>query len=99
MLFMAEMEVRLPPDMPAEQATSSRRASRRTPRSSQRDGRWPHLWRVAGRYANVSIFDVGSVDELHELCSGLPLFPYMDIRVTALAQHPNAIDRGGESDV
>ena len=25
----------------------------------QRDGRWPHLWRVAGRYANVSVLDVG----------------------------------------
>ena len=30
--------------------------------------------------------------------SGLPLFAYLDIRVTALARHPNAIDRG-ESDV
>lgn len=49
------------------------------------------------RYANVSVLDVGSVDELHELLSGLPLFPYLDIRVTPLARHPNAIDRG-ESD-
>ncbi len=65
---------------------------------AQRDGRWPHLWRVAGRYANVSVLDVSSVDELHELLSGLPLFPYLDIRVTPLARHPNAIDRG-ESDV
>jgi muconolactone D-isomerase len=46
---------------------------------------------VAGRYANVSILDVDSVDELHELLSGLPLFPYLDIRVTPLARHPNAI--------
>ena len=67
--------------------------------AAQRDGRWPHLWRVAGRYANVSVLDVGSVDELHELLSGLPLFPYLDIRVIPLARHPNAIDRGGESDV
>ena len=94
MLFLAEMEVRLPPDMPAERRTSSRRASASTRRRLQRDGRWPHLWRVAGRYANVSVLDVGSVDELHELLSGLPLFPYMDIRVTPLARHPNAIDRG-----
>jgi muconolactone D-isomerase len=39
----------------------------------------------------VSILDVDSVDELHELLSGLPLFPYMDIRVTPLGRHPNAI--------
>ena len=43
---------------------------------------------MAGRYANVSVLDVASVDELHELLSGLPLFPYLDIRVTPLARHP-----------
>jgi muconolactone D-isomerase len=51
-----------------------------------------HLWRVAGRYANVSVFDVGSPDELHELLSSLPLFPYIDAHVTALARHPSKLD-------
>jgi muconolactone D-isomerase len=99
MLFLCEMEVRLPPHMPAEQANELKALEREYSQALQRDGRWPHLWRVAGRYANVSVLDVGSVDELHELLSGLPLFPYLDIRVTPLARHPNAIDRGGESDV
>jgi len=92
MLFMAEMEVRLPPDMPPEEADEIKAREREYSQSLQRDGRWAHIWRIAGRYANVSIFDVGSVDELHELISGLPLFPYMDIRVTPLARHPSAID-------
>jgi muconolactone D-isomerase len=91
MLFLAEMEVRLPPDMDPHRAQQLRDAEREYSQQAQRDGRWPHLWRVAGRYANVSVLDVGSPDELHELLSGLPLFPYLDIRVTALAQHPNAI--------
>jgi muconolactone D-isomerase len=91
MLFMAEMEVRLAPDMDPEQADDLRAREREYSQALQRDGRWPHLWRVAGRYANVSILDVDSVDELHELLSGLPLFPYMDIRVTPLGRHPNAI--------
>ena len=69
------MEVRLPPDMPAEQADELKAREREYSQALQRDGRWPHLWRVAGRYANVSVLDVGSVDELHELLSGLPLFP------------------------
>jgi muconolactone D-isomerase len=94
MLFMAEMEVRLPPDMPARQADELRARELEYSQALQRDGRWPHLWRVAGRYANVSVFDVTSIDELHELLSGLPLFPYLDIRVTPLAHHPNAINRG-----
>jgi muconolactone D-isomerase len=93
MLFMAEMEVRLPPDMAPEQVERLRARERAYSQAAQRDGRWLHLWRVAGRYANVSILDVGTIDELHDLLSGLPLFPYLDIRVTPLARHPNAIDR------
>jgi muconolactone D-isomerase len=92
MLFMAEMEVRLPQDMPAEQADEIKAREKEYAQQVQRDGRWPHLWRVAGRYANVSIFDVESVDELHDVLSSLPLFPYMDIRVTPLARHPSAIE-------
>jgi muconolactone D-isomerase len=91
MLFLAEMEVRLPPDMDPQQAQQLRDAEREYSQEAQRDGRWPHLWRVAGRYANVSVLDVASTDELHELLSGLPLFAYLDIRVTALAHHPNAV--------
>jgi muconolactone D-isomerase len=94
MLFKAEMEVRLPPDMPAEKADELRSREREYSQALQRGERWPHLWRVAGRWVSVSVLDVSSVDELHELPSGLPLFPYLDIRVTALARHPNAIDRG-----
>ena len=91
MLFMAEMEVRLPPDMPAAQADELKAREREYSQSLQRDGRWPHLWRVAGRWANVSVLDVGSIDELHELLSGLPLFPYMDIEVRPLCRHASSI--------
>ena len=49
MLFMAEMEVRLPPDMPTDQADELKAREREYSQALQRDGRWPHLWRVAGR--------------------------------------------------
>lgn len=91
MLFMVEMTVHLPYSMLAAEAAKLKAREKAMSQELQRDGRWRHLWRVAGRYANVSIFDVSSADELHELLSDLPLFPYMDVRVTALAHHPSAI--------
>jgi muconolactone D-isomerase len=91
MLFHVEMQVNLPADMPAGEAEELKRAEKELARSLQRDGKWRHLWRVVGRYANVSVFDVVSNDELHAVLSSLPLFPYMDIKVTALATHPSAI--------
>jgi len=54
-------------------------------------GAWRHIWRVAGRYANISIFDVADPGELHELLSTLPLFPFMEINVTALCRHPSSV--------
>lgn len=91
MLFMVQMQVNLPVDMPAEHADKLKADEKALAQQLQRDGKWPHLWRVAGRYANVSIFDVDNNDELHQLLSSLPLFPYMDVQVTALARHPSAI--------
>ncbi len=57
----------------------------------QREGKWVHLWRIAGQYSNISVFDVADHDELHTILSGLPLFPFMRIKVMPLAQHPSAI--------
>ena len=57
----------------------------------QHQGKWRHLWRVAGSYANVSIFDVRDNAELHDLIGNLPLFPYMDIHVVPLCRHPSSI--------
>jgi muconolactone D-isomerase len=91
MLYMVEMDVRLPHDLAAERADELKARERELSQRLQRDGVWRHLWRVAGRYANVSIFDVASNDELHQLLSSLPLYPFMDVRVTALARHPSAI--------
>ena len=89
---MVQMIVRLPPELSATDADALKTREREIAQDLQRDGRWRHLWRVAGRYASVSIFEVESPDELHELLSSLPLFPYMDVRVTALARHPSSIE-------
>jgi len=91
MLFMVQMDVRLPADMDPATADALVAREREIAQQLQRDGRWLYLWRVAGRYANVSVFDVASPDELHELVSNLPLFPYIDAHVTPLARHPSAI--------
>lgn len=91
MLYMVEMVVNLPVDMDKAQADRIKAEEKAYSQALQHDGRWKHIWRVVGEYANVSIFDVASNDELHDLLSKLPLFPYMAITVTPLARHPSAI--------
>jgi muconolactone D-isomerase len=95
MLFHVRMDVAIPHDLdPSDRAEIVAREKERA-LELQRSGVWPHLWRVVGEYSNISVFDVGSGDELHALLSSLPLFPYMRIHVTPLATHPS--DLGARS--
>ena len=94
MLFHVRMDVNLPPALPADQAEELKRTERELAQRLQRDGQWRHLWRIAGQYANVSIFDVASVDELHALLTSLPLFPYMQIEIMPLCRHPSSVRDG-----
>jgi muconolactone D-isomerase len=91
MQYLVHMQVNLPADLPIEQANDIKQREKAYSQELQRNGQWPHLWRVVGEYANYSVFDVASNDELHSVLSALPLYPYMQIKVTALARHPSSI--------
>jgi muconolactone D-isomerase len=91
MLYLVKMEVSLPHDMPASQADEIKAREKAYSQNLQREGKWQQLHRIVGEYANYSMFDVDSHDELHTILSNLPLFPYMKMQVTALAHHPSSI--------
>ncbi|MFK4270037.1 muconolactone Delta-isomerase [Streptomyces milbemycinicus] len=91
MLYAVHMTVNLPPDLDAETRTTTLAAEKEYAQRLQHSGEWLHLWRCAGQYANLSVFDVADNDRLNEILWGLPLFPYMDITVTPLSQHPSAL--------
>ena len=91
MKYLVHMDIDLPTDMPAEEAAEIKATEKAYSQELQRSGKWPEIWRVVGEYANYSVFDVGSNDELHDLLSGLPLFPHMAITVTPLATHPSDV--------
>lgn len=91
MLFLVHMQVNIPHDLDPQVRATLLADEKAFSQGLQADGRWRHLWRVAGQYANYSVFDVAGNDELHQLLSALPLYPYMNIQVTPLAQHPSAI--------
>ena len=91
MLFHVEMTVRIPHGLDPQARTDLLGREKLAAQELQRTGQWRHLWRIAGRYANISIFDVQSPGELHDLLSRLPLFPYMEIVVQPLCRHPSSV--------
>lgn len=91
MLFHVRMDVNIPKDMPEETANEIKAVEKAYSQELQRQGKWRHIWRITGQYSNISIFDVESNEELHTLLQGLPLYPYMKIKVMALNRHPSSI--------
>lgn len=91
MLFQVEMDVQLPQGLDDAHLADLKNREKIRAQELQKLNKWRHLWRVVGRYRNVSIFDVDSPTELHEILSALPLFPFMKIKVTALCRHPSSI--------
>ena len=90
MLYLVHMNV-VPPPQPDEAFETLKRKEKEMALDLQKKGTWQHLWRVAGEYANYSVFDVPDHDALHELLINLPLFPYLEIKVTPLATHPSSL--------
>jgi muconolactone D-isomerase len=93
MLFHVWMNVSIPRDVDPEQIKKLGEQEHERAKVLQERRKWLHLWRVAGKFANVSIFDVESPAELHEILNSLPLYPFMEVEVTALCRHPGAISQ------
>jgi muconolactone D-isomerase len=97
MLFHVRMTVSLPGDIDAAWRKELLDAEKQYSRRLQQSGQWLHLWRVAGQQANISVFDVESVDALHDILWNLPLFPFLTLDIVPLATHPSAIASGARA--
>lgn len=93
MLYHVRMDVHPPQAMEPAKFDAIKVAEKAYAQELQRSGKWVHLWRIVGEYSNISIFDVADNDELQAILSGLPLFPFMTVKVMPLARHPSAIER------
>jgi muconolactone D-isomerase len=91
LLFHVAINVRPPLGMDPEEFKRLGALEHERADALQRQGKWLHLWRVVGQWANISIFRVDSPGELHEILESLPLHPFMETKVTALCRHPGSI--------
>ena len=91
MLFQVEMTVNVPDHLSEDAFAEIKSRERDYAQGLMRSGEWRHLWRKAGLFANLSVFDVESVERLHEILTGLPLFPFMEIVITPLCRHPTSV--------
>jgi muconolactone D-isomerase len=93
-LYLVHMQVGIPAGTDPAELERLQAEERALSHRMQTEGKWRHLWRVTGEFANYSVFDVESHDELHAVLTSLPLYRFMtSVHVTPLARHPSALTR------
>lgn len=91
MLFLARMDVNFPDDLDPEVMADYQAREKAYSADLQERGLMKAIWRVVGEYSNFSVYDCDDHDELHSIFQGFPMFKYMDVNVTPLSKHPNAL--------
>ncbi len=89
MQFKVEIVVKLPGDWQKAQVDEIYAAEMEHAHILRNEGKLLRIWRIVGERANVGIWQADSLEELHESISGLPLFPYIEVSVTPLIEHPS----------
>jgi muconolactone D-isomerase len=92
MLFHVSIDVRIPFGIDPERIQRLQAQEHERATELQQRGKWLHLWRVAGKYANISIFNVEGPAELNDILNSLPLYPFMELEVIALCHHPGSLE-------
>jgi muconolactone D-isomerase len=87
--FLVRIEIRWPPDKPVAERDEIFERELQAGQALARAGLLRRLWRIPGRWANWSLYDVEDATALHSALTTLPLHPWMDIEVHPLAEHPN----------
>lgn len=91
MLFLVKIEVSYPPDLPQSVRDHLRQQENARAHAHIESGRLKRIWRIVGTTANFGIWNADSLEQLHEMLTSLPLFPYVKMDVTPLIDHPVTI--------
>jgi muconolactone D-isomerase len=88
MLFMLNIDVSIPADMPQAEKDALRQRENARAEQLINEGVMVRIWRIVGRVANFSVWQAPTLEALHEVVMSMPMFPYMKIEVTPLIDHP-----------
>lgn len=89
MEFLVRIQINWPADAPEEERERIFAEELVAGQRLAHAGQLRRLWRIPGRWANWSLYEVDDATALHAALTTLPLYPWMDIDVHPLAEHPN----------
>jgi muconolactone D-isomerase len=93
--FLVHIEVTWPADGDAAERERRIAGERARARELAEAGVIRRLWRVPGRWANWGLWEAQDATAVHGAIVSLPMWPYLDVEVIPLADHPS--DPGASS--
>lgn len=92
--FLVNMHMQVPDSVTDQRREDLFQAEARRAAELADEGTLVRLWRTPGQRANWGLWEADDPTALHEAISSLPLFPYLQVEVIALARHPNDPPQG-----
>lgn len=89
MEFLVHIQVNWPPDGDRDEYARLLAAERQRAQELIAEGSVRRLWRIPGRAANWGVWAAHDATALDEALSSLPFFPWLDVTVHPLADHPS----------
>ncbi|MEV6130954.1 muconolactone Delta-isomerase family protein [Streptomyces violaceusniger] len=86
--FLVRIDTTRVYELPADDHADLVKRERDRGRELMADGVLSRLWTLPGKRANIGLWSAPDADALVEALNSLPIRPYVDIDVTALATHP-----------
>ena len=96
MEFLVRTDIELPNDVPP--AAREDLIAKEIVRGRQllAEGTIRRIWRVPGSWAAIALYEVDSINDLHNAVASLPLWRWMRVTVTPLAVHTLELDSAGD---
>jgi muconolactone D-isomerase len=86
--FLVNIKIDWPRDLSEETVETLSTDERNMAAALAEKGHLVRMWRVPGRRENWGLWRALDATELHAILSALPVWPYMDLTVHPLAEHP-----------
>jgi muconolactone D-isomerase len=89
MEFLVQIKVTWPNDGDSLKKEAVIAAERSRVAELRAEGKLKRLWRLPGRWENITLWDVVDATELDRALRSLPMFPWLVVEVQALVEHPS----------
>lgn len=85
--FLVNIKITWPRDLPASEVAQISKDEVEMAANLAMQGHLVRMWRVPGRRENWGLWRAQNATHLHDIISGLPVWPFMEVTVHPLAEH------------